>query len=614
MIFFSRLDCQKSVEKLKSPKKKLFQEKEERIPQESFVSDDKNAFRDLWHQIMEIVNSVNHQVNKQLFNNLAQFCQSQMLDSNYIPAASVITGVNIPDHHSFFNNLKEHLQNNVTPMVALLYSKDCNDTKQTIQNFVKQIFQIIVSKLKMFTAQDSEKHLSRDNLNIPYLQTCYQQYVSEMKIPSPKKRQKNCNISSGMQPIVVILEDLESFSSSTIEDFILICSKYTSKLPIQLILGISTAATAIHTTLPYKALAQILLHSFSSESATVHLTQIIDAVLMKEDVPFKLGHRIFRLLLDNFLYHDFSISNFISGLKFSMLEHYYKNPLNYLCCQRRRRKKMIKHMESSELDKFRRVVSFMNYVEKQSVEEQKKLLLDDDHFKKVLKDLLKEVQNHHKRIIIILSALMSLVQDIPGYPLGKQIREVYSICLEGNLTETEGFKKAFQILREISLTKKRPSEFEAIRSKVLSQLEEFFKKTLTSPTRNAFHEIFYFNDISSIKKHFIVSPRACLQRALTNPAHYLKCDCCELKSNGEMLSTLPDICIVYKLMLECGRLVNLYDWLQAFHTVITGERSSEKPDDIVQARFIHAVSELQFFGYIKPTKKKTDHMARLTWG
>ena len=34
----------------------------------------------------------------------------------------------------------------------------------------------------------------------------------------------------------------------------------------------------------------------------------------------------------------------------------------------------------------------------------------------------------------------------------------------------------------------------------------------------------------------------------------------------------------------------------------------------LRARFIRAVSELQFLGFVKPTKRKTDHVARLTWG
>jgi origin recognition complex subunit 3 len=33
----------------------------------------------------------------------------------------------------------------------------------------------------------------------------------------------------------------------------------------------------------------------------------------------------------------------------------------------------------------------------------------------------------------------------------------------------------------------------------------------------------------------------------------------------------------------------------------------------MHARFSHAVSELQFLGFIKPSKRKTDHVERLTF-
>lgn len=48
----------------------------------------------------------------------------------------------------------------------------------------------------------------------------------------------------------------------------------------------------------------------------------------------------------------------------------------------------------------------------------------------------------------------------------------------------------------------------------------------------------------------------------------LQCDCCKMKDNNEILSTFPDLCIAYKLHLECGVEVNLYDWLQVSTSVI----------------------------------------------
>lgn len=40
---------------------------------------------------------------------------------------------------------------------------------------------------------------------------------------------------------------------------------------------------------------------------------------------------------------------------------------------------------------------------------------------------------------------------------------------------------------------------------------------------------------------------------------------------------MPDICIAYKLHLECGKMINLYDWLQAFLTIVD---STENDEDI----------------------------------
>ena len=44
------------------------------------------------------------------------------------------------------------------------------------------------------------------------------------------------------------------------------------------------------------------------------------------------------------------------------------------------------------------------------------------------------------------------------------------------------------------------------------------------------------------------------------------------------------------------------------------EDDSEEIEPIVQARFIRSVAQLQLLGFIQSSKRKTDHVARLTWG
>lgn len=110
---------------------------------------------------------------------------------------------------------------------------------------------------------------------------------------------------------------------------------------------------------------------------------------------------------------------------------------------------------------------------------------------------------------------------------------------------------------------------------------------------------------------------------------------------------MPDISILYKLHLEYGKLINLYDWLQSFLSIVDPDDSNEeegkrvvKPElqypflvtshliysiktivpryefslNISRARFTQGVADLEYLGFIKSSKRKTDFVVRLTWG
>ncbi|KAG6451805.1 hypothetical protein O3G_MSEX007352 [Manduca sexta] len=158
------------------------------------------------------------------------------------------------------------------------------------------------------------------------------------------------------------------------------------------------------------------------------------------------------------------------------------------------------------------------------------------------------------------------------------------------------------------------SEFEMVRLRFVSYLEEVFAKGLQPPHTQTFYEILFFNDVSNVKKQIVGSPRGALHTALSNPAHYLQCTCCQLASSESVVGSLPDLCLAYKLHRECGKHINLYDWLQAFAAVLRPDDDEDRHQHpVVQSRFTRAVAELQFLGFIKSSKRKTDHVMRLTW-
>ena len=88
---------------------------------------------------------------------------------------------------------------------------------------------------------------------------------------------------------------------------------------------------------------------------------------------------------------------------------------------------------------------------------------------------------------------------------------------------------------------------------------------------------------------------------------YLQCNCCKLPDPSSIVTSLPDVSVVYKLHLECGRLINLYDWLQAFIAVVDPEEAEKystqngkpKIDSTLQYPFIIYIKYYRNFVMIR---------------
>ncbi|XP_071506820.1 origin recognition complex subunit 3-like [Diadema antillarum] len=687
-----------------------------------------------WDLISEDVEVLQTEVNRKIFDDLLSFIKNAQAGFNLdfqpagsnskfqqreIPTAAFVTGVNVTDHHDIFNKLTSVFHERVSPHVASLTSKDCTTLKSLMGALVSQLMGI-----EYLVSEDDETrpdvNLKKVPCTFPVLQTWYKDNVQKHKscistvFKSPRRSRKRRSASGPVSypefpPIIIIFEDIEGFKPVVIQDFIHICSQYLDKLPIVLTFGIATSVGVIHRLLPQSASSCLSMEKFQAEPSSVYLSQVIDKVLLTAKHPFKLGSKVFQFLLDLFLYHDFSVMNFVQGLQFAVLDHYFSQPLSLLCCRHGDAISRIRNLSHEQLELFRQLQSFRRFVDGCPASDQRALLLDDKHMKKVLQELLKKLSDYHKTFYPTLRCLHILSESLPYHPLGKQMRELYALASEGDIYETDGYKESFKYMKlfardelltkmtlceetlasfeglqesrfqietlqakletlgdscnqpvedndsEEGKTKKRQgskeeevmeegciqgkttlhslqqklmydarkqrkmTRYEALRNEILDFFDSLFRQYLTCPMNQPLHEVCYYNDISELRQRLNASPRAAIQTALSNPYYYLQNSECEKLGDG-ISNTLPDLCIVYKLHLECGRLINLYDWLQAFITVVQGDSHPEtsdttsKPDSVLQARFIRAVSELQFLGFVKPTRKKTDHVARLTWG
>ncbi|XP_071440514.1 origin recognition complex subunit 3 [Hetaerina americana] len=169
---------------------------------------------------------------------------------------------------------------------------------------------------------------------------------------------------------------------------------------------------------------------------------------------------------------------------------------------------------------------------------------------------------------------------------------------------------------------KEEAKWDDMKGEVLKNLKEALILSLGNGPRPfitfPLYELLVFENVATVRSHLLPpSPQAALHSILINPKQYLECQCCELPEMSSIIPSLPDVSIAYKLHLECGRMINLYDWLQAFSAIINCDDDDNKEVQVdvnMQARFMQAVAELQYMGFIKATKRKADHVVRLTWG
>ncbi|XP_029079609.1 origin recognition complex subunit 3 isoform X5 [Monodon monoceros] len=629
-----------------------FKKRKISVPIEDYFNKGKNESEDsklrfetyqlIWQQMKSETERLQEELNKNLFDSLIEFLQKShsgfqknsrdwgcQIKLREIPTAALVLGVNVTDHDLTFRSLTEVLQNNVTPYVVSLQAKDCPDMKHFLQKLASQLMDcnVDVQSKEKESVQVTQKkiHYSMDSLS-----TWYMSVTQKTDVKMPRKKRTPSQWQS--PPVVLILKDMESFTTKVLQDFIIISSQHLHEFPLILIFGIATSPVVVHRLLPHAVSSLLCIELFQSLSCKEHLTTVLDKLLLTTQFPFKLSEKVLQVLTNTFLYHDFSIQNFIKGLQEetqSLLENLHVYHTNYFLVLR------CLHQFTSSLPKYplgRQIRElYCTCLEKNIRDSEEyasalqllRMLAKDELmamlqkcFKVFKSSSEKQLGNTAKRIEEFLAQFQSLDAE------AKEEEEDTSESQSKGLQKTDLYhlQKSLLEMKELRRASKRQTKFEVLREQLVSFIDSLVREYLLLPETQPLHEVLYFSAAHTLRQHLNAAPRIALHTALNNPYYYLKNEALR-SEEGCIPNVAPDICIAYKLHLECSRLINLVDWSEAFATVVTAAEkmdansvTSEERNEIIHARFIRAVSELELLGFIKPTKQKTDHVARLTWG
>lgn len=127
-----------------------------------------------------------------------------------------------------------------------------------------------------------------------------------------------------------------------------------------------------------------------------------------------------------------------------------------------------------------------------------------------------------------------------------------------------------------------------------------------------FNEVWLYDSKTPYKDVFVPRPRNVLERALSRPHDYLGCSCCKT-GEGQIMPSLPTTAILYQLYLETGSLINAADVWSAYYAIV-GEDSEHGLDErVALILFYRSMAEMKAMGFVKQSRKKADHVAKLAW-
>lgn len=624
-----------------------------------FENDQTVLYEQITQDIEKSLLSIHKDIQTNLFNELISFVEKPH-DTNRISTALLMLGVNVSDHLLFFKQLSNHLTV-VTSKVAVVSSKSCTSIKHMIRNIITQLMDsqtenpVESSKGSDVESDDEDTEVNLKKTHYDFLN--FQDYYND---------------SGCKNKLIIVLQDYENFPNNILNDFLLILHEYLVSLPVLLICGVSTSPSIIHSTLNYDVISTMKIHTFYNQPSIECLNLISDKIILNNKFPVVLHHSIVEFLIDNFLFYDFSLQTFMKGIKICILKHISMNSVNTLCHKIMSQTLTRDMINASMLDDIRKLESITKLSQKK-LDSSSVVSFALDLFKHItnmftalqclytlVRDLPNNPMGKQLRDIycIVLSEkffvdsptfkqCLQLFQFISKQELLEKIKTIINIVDQNPYLETE-LDELMKLKKEISLAdtevqikqnnasskliltpKSRAQlkqnllenikqdklnfEFDVKREKLVHYLiNNLFKKYLIPLQDLPLHEIVLFKDCHLLKKCLAGAPRAAIHTALNNPTYYLQCDCCKVNDSSEILPSMPDVCLAYKLHLESATMINMHDWLQSFATIVNAD--SKLSETSVKVRFTQAVSELQFLGFIKNCKQKIDHVSRLTWG
>nr|POE84913.1 origin of replication complex subunit 3 [Quercus suber] len=433
--------------------------------------------------------------------------------------------------------------------------------------------------------------------------------AADMSILASWYREQENNNS----PVVVIIDDMERCCGSVLSEFILMLSEWVVKIPIILLMGVSTTLDAPRNLLPSNVLQQLCPSKFVLGSPAERMDAVVEAVLVKQCSGFSVGHKIACALHFSMEPQSFILGGLLDeegqeGEKSGLLpEIILKNapqlPLYVRNQMAEQNGKSLVHglselkalhkcwsivvlclYEAGNCNKIRLLDLLCEaldpdlYTSKAS----NNVVLENDCGLPITSDLFMRRKYSTSQKGGLISQIIRKVRDLPAATLYQLLKNWEKITMD--VPEIHDKVKELQSefrfedgklkqnvddisKRHSSLSPLNSEDSKAISEKAAALLDslvgDFFRPIECIP----FHEIVCFKSVEKLQSALIGDPRRRIQVDLLEFYKILRCSCCS-KSGNILVPSMHDTSVMYTLAQEHGDLINLHDWFQSFKTIV----------------------------------------------
>lgn len=129
--------------------------------------------------------------------------------------------------------------------------------------------------------------------------------------------------------VVVVVEEVEAADPEVLRELVHVLSDLGSKIPISLLLGLSTLGNHLYDILPSNVVSRTIIQKFETKPSMQQMEALVEQLFLDLDdmLPFSLCPRTISYLDEHFLRRDMSLDAFEKSIHFALVNHFFAEPL-----------------------------------------------------------------------------------------------------------------------------------------------------------------------------------------------------------------------------------------------------------------------------------------------